>query len=87
MDSCGVCKGKNKTCTDCAGVVHGKKRLDVCGNCLLEKDPTFDTTCGAKIVKASPNVIAVGGGTKVFVQGIGLDKYSRASCGFIAVNQ
>ena len=82
IDSCGVCNGKNKTCTDCAGVVHGKKRLDVCGNCLLEKDPTFDATCGAKLVKAFPTVVPVGGGTKVTVLGTGLQTYSKASCSF-----
>ena len=82
IDSCGVCNGKNKTCTDCAGVVHGKKRLDVYGNCLLEKDPTFDATCGAKLVKAFPTVVPVGGGTKVTVLGTGLQTYSKASCSF-----
>ena len=42
-DQCGVCGGNGEECVDCAGVVNGKKQLDVCGECLELDDPNFNT--------------------------------------------
>ena len=82
MDVCGVCHGKNTTCTDCDGVVLGKKKLDVCGKCLQETDPRFNVTCGPKIVKVSQIVIKAGQKTKVKAYGTGLKSYSKVYCDF-----
>ena len=34
FDECGVCRGDDSTCTDCAGIVNGPNEVDACGLCL-----------------------------------------------------
>lgn len=90
-DACGKCNGTNSTCQDCAGVPNGLSVRDLCGNCKLPSDGTFNTGCGTKLGDIKPRVAyapgRVGGGEAVVVEVEASDLAGKTvSCKFDTTN-
>lgn len=41
-DACGVCNGHGESCSDCAGVPHGPRRINVCLQCVDPAEHPLD---------------------------------------------
>lgn len=80
-DDCGVCRGDNSTCLDCANTPNGKKVVDLCGNCLLPDDPLLNANC-TELGSFAPAASYKSGGTEVKIIGSGMSKFTSVLCQF-----
>ena len=80
-DDCGVCRGDNSTCLDCANTPNGKKVVDLCGNCLLPDDPLLNANC-TELGSFASAASYKSGGTEVKIIGSGMSKFTSVLCQF-----
>ncbi|XP_065064707.1 uncharacterized protein LOC135690940 [Rhopilema esculentum] len=85
-DACGVCMGDNATCQDCAGFPNGERVIDICGDCRLPTDTSFNTGC-RKLGRCNVTVLPNDAQYAIGCNGAGIDVFISVTCKLVSSSQ